>query len=87
MKITRYLYRHILTDLKEKMVFIGGPRQVGKTTLSKMYIQKPQQYLNWDFLDDREIIKSHHIDTDLKLVIFDEIHKYARWRTLVKRSF
>ncbi len=87
MKITRYLYQHILTDLKEKMVFIGGPRQVGKTTLSKIYIQKSQQYLNWDFLDDREIIKSHQIDTALKLVIFDEIHKYARWRILVKGLF
>ena len=33
--IKRYLESHIVEDLKEKMVFISGPRQVGKTTLSK----------------------------------------------------
>ena len=31
----RYLEPFIATDLKKKMVFLGGPRQVGKTTLSK----------------------------------------------------
>lgn len=28
----RYLTENITKDLKDKMVFIGGPRQVGKTT-------------------------------------------------------
>ncbi|MBW2590458.1 MAG: hypothetical protein JRD71_07025 [Deltaproteobacteria bacterium] len=31
----RYITPHILDDLKRKMVFVGGPRQVGKTTLAK----------------------------------------------------
>lgn len=31
----RYLSEQIKIDLKRKMVFIGGPRQVGKTTLAK----------------------------------------------------
>jgi len=31
----RYLYSNLASDLKEKMVFIGGPRQVGKTTLAQ----------------------------------------------------
>ena len=26
----RYLTQYILDDLKDKMVFVGGPRQVGK---------------------------------------------------------
>lgn len=84
MKITRYLEKLIKTDLKEKMIFIGGPRQVGKTTLSKQFIQKSDQYLTWDALEDRELIKKHQINPALKVVILDEIHKYSRWRTLVK---
>lgn len=32
--IKRYLEKYILEDLKEKMVFVAGPRQVGKTTLA-----------------------------------------------------
>jgi len=31
----RYLHAAILADVKEKMVFLGGPRQVGKTTLAQ----------------------------------------------------
>lgn len=30
----RYLHDAIDEDLAEKMVFLGGPRQVGKTTLA-----------------------------------------------------
>lgn len=33
--IERYLEQYILKDVKDKMVFISGPRQVGKTTLAK----------------------------------------------------
>ena len=29
---TRYLHKQIAEDLRKKMVFVGGPRQVGKTT-------------------------------------------------------
>lgn len=74
----------IKADLTEKMVFIGGPRQVGKTTLAKEFLQRKEQYLNWDDLEDRTIIKNHKVDTDLKVVVLDEIHKYSRWRMLVK---
>ncbi len=84
MNITRYLFSHVKADLAEKMVFIGGPRQVGKTTLSKEFIQDKSQYLTWDDLDDRSVIKKHQIDPSLKVVVLDEIHKYSRWRTLVK---
>ena len=87
MNFTRYLAESIKADLKSKMVFIGGPRQVGKTTLSKSLIQNKKQYLSWDDLNDREIIKNHSIATDLKIVVLDEIHKYARWRMLVKGLF
>jgi predicted AAA+ superfamily ATPase len=84
MNFTRYIKKPIAADLIKKMVFIGGPRQVGKTTLSKEFISSNQQYFNWDILEHRSIIKKHQFSADLKLVIFDEIHKYSRWRTLVK---
>lgn len=32
--LDRYLKKPALEDLRRKMVFIGGPRQVGKTTLA-----------------------------------------------------
>jgi uncharacterized protein len=69
------------------MVLIGGPRQVGKTTLSKNFISKKNQYLNWDDLQDRAVIKSHEINTEIGTIVLDEIHKYARWRTLIKGLF
>lgn len=80
----RYLDSFIKKDLQEKMIFIGGPRQVGKTTLALSFTKNKQQYLSFDDLEDRELIKKHQIDPSLKLVVLDEIHKYIRWRTLVK---
>ena len=41
----RYLNEHIIKTLEKKMVFIGGPRQVGKTTLS-LQILKPAKTTN-----------------------------------------
>lgn len=44
-----YITSHILDDLKKKMVFVGGPRQVGKTTLAKAILTSSYpdgRYLN-----------------------------------------
>ena len=84
MNITRLLSDRIAKDLKEKIVMIGGPRQVGKTTLAREFIRSDDQYLSWDNLDHRAILKRHAINPALKIVVLDEIHKYARWRTLLK---
>ena len=50
----RYLTDLIASELKEKMVFTDGPRQVGKTTLSLSFLpeqsEKPPHYLNYDTL-------------------------------------
>ena len=35
----RYMTPYILDDLRSKMVFISGPRQVGKTTLARAFFQ------------------------------------------------
>ncbi len=84
MRIRRYLEDQIQNDLKEKMVFLGGPRQVGKTFLTKQWIKKSSQYLNWDNSEDKKILLHHKIDPSLKLIILDEVHKYKFWRSLIK---
>jgi len=76
MNFTRYLKPSIKADPRDKMVFIGGPRQVGKTTLANTFIKSDQQYLTWDDLNDRGKIKTHQIDPQLKtVVLFDECLK------------
>ncbi len=89
--ITRYLEKYILEDLKGKMVFISGPRQVGKTTLAK-YIGENSftgkyGYLNWDNRQDRKVILSGSFAADKKLFIFDEIHKYKNWKNYLKGEY
>ena len=39
MEASRYLEEPIEEDLKEKMVFLAGARQVGKTTLARAAFQ------------------------------------------------
>lgn len=85
----RYIYSSIKQDLEKKMVFIGGPRQVGKTTLGLSLIGpkttvKSPAYLNWDVLLDRDAILKQQVPSGQNLIFFDEIHKYARWRGLIK---
>ncbi len=83
----RYLTDNILKDLKSKMVFIGGPRQVGKTSLAKYIIAKHfkrHSYFNWDYKEDRDDILNYRFNPDSKLLIFDEIHKYKNWKNHIK---
>lgn len=86
--ITRYIEKFILDDLGEKMVFIAGPRQVGKTTfarfLGEKYFPGRTLYLNWDSREDRKIILAGKFQAEKKLIIFDEIHKYGGWKGYLK---
>lgn len=82
----RSLQPHLEKDLKKKMVFIGGPRQCGKTTLVKAILanHKSGRYFNWDDDPDRrDILKRQWKDSD-KLLIFDELHKYPKWKNWIK---
>lgn len=82
----RYIADDCRHDLAEKLVFVGGPRQVGKTTLALYLLGKNARdpaYLNWDILADRERLLSGQLPGG-KLLVLDEVHKYARWRDLVK---
>ncbi len=85
----RYLETHITDDLTKKMVFIGGPRQVGKTTLAKNVAQPHpvSSYLNWDIRDDKRSILESVFKGGSTLVIFGEIHKYRDWKNHLKGVF
>lgn len=78
----------LLTDLEEKMVFLGGPRQVGKTTLALSLLDRAEAshpaYLSWDDLADRKLLLAGALPASQPLLIFDEIHKYRQWRGLIK---
>lgn len=80
----RYLTKQVKKDLLGKMVFIGGPRQVGKTTLAKHLLGAQKEgYLNWDIAEHRERILKRQWPTGL-LWVFDELHKYRAWRNVLK---
>jgi len=86
--MNRYIKGSVERDLSEKMVFVGGPRQVGKTTLALSYLVEGGEahpaYLNWDDLATRRTILEGALPANQELLIFDEIHKYKDWRNLIK---
>jgi uncharacterized protein len=86
-KNSRYLLTTLQNELDNKMVFLGGPRQVGKTYLSKQLMTNQSLYLNWDDDDDRATIRNTRINTEHDLVVLDEIHKFFLWRQKVKGLF
>lgn len=79
----RYLNPNIRNDLKEKIIMLSGPRQVGKTTISKNLVSS-FMYLNYDSAADRKIIKKGEWQRDVELVIFDELHKMKGWKSWIK---
>jgi len=81
MPIARYLTAQIRRDLEKKMVFVGGPRQVGKTVIAKTLTQAG--YLNWDTAEHRERILRRELPRT-PLWVFDELHKYRGWRNYLK---
>lgn len=81
--IIRYICPQIVKDLAKKMVMVGGPRQVGKTTMAKSFLKDNKGYLNWDIPEDRECILKREFPV-APLWVFDEIHKYRSWRNFLK---
>lgn len=69
------------------MVFIGGPRQVGKTTMCLKFLTPPDiqnpAYMNWDDLENKKSLREGKIP-DSKILVIDEIHKFKQWRNLIK---
>ena len=86
----RYLTKYITEDLNDKMVFIWWPRQVWKTTLSLEIAEKSfskYTYLNWDNLEHKKRTLKTEYDFWSELIIFDEIHKYKKWKTFLKWEY
>ena len=91
---THRIYEKIIRTHLEKyrqMVFLSGPRQVGKTTLAKEF---SSCYLDWDNVDARSLIlkgptavfdfATEKLTPAMPLVAFDEIHKYRLWKNFLK---
>lgn len=84
----RYLEAAVEQDLKDKMVFVSGPRQAGKTTLARLLLRRahgaaPERYLNWDDDEARTRILAREFPLD-GMLVFDELHKFGRWRNHLK---
>lgn len=80
----RSLASPILRDLDKKFVFLSGPRQVGKTTLAKKLIRSlGGKYYLYDDADDRALILEKKFLAD-HVVCLDELHKFPRWKNLIK---
>jgi len=93
-----YIFDPVMTA--NKMIFLTGPRQVGKTTFAKMWLQSigsEDTYFNWDDpsvmmeykinpLYFRNVIGEKIKNKPVSLV-FDEIHKHTAWRDMLKGLF
>jgi len=85
----RALRTPVEAALKSRMTFIGGPRQVGKTTLALSLLgpkatAKHPGYLNWDHPSVPPALRRGLLPPNQPRLVLDDIHKYARWRTLMK---
>jgi predicted AAA+ superfamily ATPase len=86
----RYLTPCVYDDLQKKMVFVGGARQVGKTTFAVNLVSekfRSHAYFNWDNREDRKKILRSEWPGDAELIILDEIQKYKKWKTLIKGEY
>lgn len=89
MRIPRYLEEAVRDALERKMALVGGPRQVGKTTFAFGFLGKDADethpaYLNWDHPSVPPRLRKAELPAGESVLLLDEIHKYARWRNLLK---
>jgi len=88
-------------EVSRQMVFVGGPRQAGKTTLARgvlaMHDSAPLYY-NWDLREIRDAYRrdSSFFESSMRSVkskghfpwaCFDEIHKMPKWKNILKGVF
>ena len=71
---------------KKKIVLITGPRQSGKTTITKMF-SGTLSHLNYDSEEDRQIYLEKSWDRKKDVIIFDELHKMKNWKRWLKAVF
>lgn len=82
----RYLEPTVIRDLKRKMVWIAGPRQVGKTTLMQNIGKElgNAEYFNWDDPEGKKRILRQSFEESTSLLLLDELHKYHDWKNYLK---
>lgn len=92
------IYTAILREHFERhrqMAFLTGPRQVGKTWVAKSV---GDAYFNWDNTGDRrrllrgpaalaESLGLDRLRARPPIAVLDELHKYLKWKTLLKGFF
>jgi uncharacterized protein len=85
----RYLDGPVREDLARRMVFVAGPRQVGKTTLARRFLAEEGRgiYVNWDVREDRARFLEPRWPDDGSLVVLDEIHKWRPWKRWLKGEY
>jgi len=89
---------HIKSE--HEMLFLSGPRQVGKTTvgLNSKDLSDNFIYLNWDNEDHRNVILAGPsavmrlagvdvLSATKPIIVFDEIHKRPDWKNFLKGFF
>lgn len=90
---SRILDQHLKHD--QQMIFLAGPRQVGKTTIARN-IEGKYTYLTWDDFSTQDLILGgtqkliDHLNLNIitkQTIIFDEIHKYKHWRNYLKSIY
>jgi len=79
----RYKEDIIRQDIEDRIVLLSGPRQVGKTTLSKALFSS-FDYLNHDLAEHRTAIRQRSWDRARDLLILDELHKMKSWKAWLK---
>ena len=90
---TDIVRRHIARD--RQMLFLSGPRQVGKTTICE---EMSSSYLNWDNASHRAVILGgeekiaafaalDRARAEPHILVLDELHHVDGWKRLLKGFF
>jgi predicted AAA+ superfamily ATPase len=82
-RISRYLEDQLKIDLDQKLVILAGPRQSGKTFMSKALYDKVD-YLNYDVFDSKSLITQRKYNSTADIVILDELQKMPKWKNYLK---
>ena len=95
--VETYIFDQTLTG--RHMVFLAGPRQVGKTRLAKHWLNLHgcrNLYFNWDDIAVRQsyLANSRFFESPARMlnhkdpcIVFDEIHKRNKWRDILKGAY
>jgi len=89
----RLLRDHLLQH--RQMAFVTGPRQVGKTTTCRAL---GDRYFSWDVPEHSRLVTGgpgsvaeaaglHVLSESTPVLVFDELHKYPRWKSFLKGFF